>query len=254
MGDYATNQQRTAEYLEKFDRRKVLTRLVDSNSPLLIDVGANYGQTLQEFVDWWPNASVICFEPQEECHESLTALRDRLGPNNITVVPKAAGNKSALKADFYTHDVSSGLSGFNKVNMLSEDSIQISQLEDSTEQLEAYSGQFNHHRVVETERLDVFLRENNISQVDLLKIDTQGFEPEVLEGAGELLSNVKIVITELMFYDYYERSLSFSDIEKFLIPAGFRLFDINHIAKNPMNGRTDWVDVIYVNKQLQVQR
>ena len=69
-----------------------------------------------------------------------------------------------------------------------------------------------------------------------------------------MLSNVKIVITELMFYDYYERSLSFSDIEKFLIPAGFRLFDINHIAKNPMNGRTDWVDVIYVNKQLQVQR
>ena len=97
MGDYATNQQRTAEYLEKFDRRKVLTGLVDSDSPLLIDVGANYGQTLQEFVDWWPNASVICFEPQEECHESLTALRDRLGPDNITIVPKAAGNKSAQR-------------------------------------------------------------------------------------------------------------------------------------------------------------
>jgi hypothetical protein len=51
-----------------------------------------------------------------------------------------------------------------------------------------------------------------------------------------------------MFYDYYERSLSFSDLEKYLIPSGFALYDISHIAKNSMNGRTDWVDVIYVNK------
>ena len=83
--------------------------------------------------------------------------------------------------------------------------------------------------------------------MDLLKIDTQGYEPEVLEDLGKKLADVGVVLTELMFYDYYMRSLSFSDIERFLLPAGFRLFDISHIAKNPMNGRTDWVDVIYVN-------
>ena len=85
----------------------------------------------------------------------------------------------------------------------------------------------------------------------LLKIDTQGHEPEVLEGFGKRLEDVGCVITELMFYDYYERSLSFSDLEKFLIPAGFHLYDINHIVKNPMNGRTDWVDVIYVNNKFR---
>ena len=53
-----------------------------------------------------------------------------------------------------------------------------------------------------------------------------------------------------MFYDFYERSLSFSDIENFLAPAGFKLYDISHISKNPMNGRTDWVDVIYVNHKI----
>ena len=64
------------------------------------------------------------------------------------------------------------------------------------------------------------------------------------------MKNVGVVLTELMFYDYYDRSLSFSDIEKYLIPAGFSLYDINHIAKNPMNGRTDWIDVIYVNRNV----
>ena len=82
-----------------------------------------------------------------------------------------------------------------------------------------------------------------------MKIDTQGHEPEVLESIGEKLTNVHVVIAELMFFDYYERSLSFSDIEKTLLPAGFKLYDISHIVKNPMNGRTDWIDVIYLNKK-----
>ena len=53
-----------------------------------------------------------------------------------------------------------------------------------------------------------------------------------------------------MFYDLYERKLTFSDIEKYLLPAGFELFDISHISKNPSNGRTDWVDLIYVNQNI----
>ena len=53
-----------------------------------------------------------------------------------------------------------------------------------------------------------------------------------------------------MLYDYYEKSLSFSELETPLHKAGFKLYDISHIAKNPMNGRTDWVDVIYVNDNL----
>ena len=71
---------------------------------------------------------------------------------------------------------------------------------------------------------------------------------ETLWNLGEKLKNVYVVITELMFYDYYERSLSFSDIERILLPSGFKLYAISHIAKNPMNGRTDWIDVIYLNK------
>ena len=91
------------------------------------------------------------------------------------------------------------------------------------------------------------MTKSNINKIDIVKIDTQGYEPEVLEGFGRRLSDIDVVITELMFYDYYERSLSFTDIEKYLIPAGFQLYDISHISKNPMNGRTDWVDVIYRN-------
>ena len=99
-------------------------------------------------------------------------------------------------------------------------------------------------------RLDNYIEQSNIEKINLLKIDTQGFEPEVLDGLGSRLKDIDVVLTELMFYDYYKRSLTFTDIEKYLLPAGFQLYDISHIAKNPMNGRTDWVDVIYVNNKI----
>ena len=62
----------------------------------------------------------------------------------------------------------------------------------------------------------------------------------------DTLSRFKIVLAELNFYDLYEHQHSFSELEKYLLPHGFKLFDISHISKNPMNGRTDWVDVVYV--------
>ena len=73
-----------------------------------------------------------------------------------------------------------------------------------------------------------------------------------MSGLGSRLSDIDVVLTELMFYDFYDRSLTFSDIEEFLLPAGFRLYDISHISKNPMNGRTDWVDVIYLNERVRM--
>ena len=100
-------------------------------------------------------------------------------------------------------------------------------------------------------RLDEYI--NSIDpnlHIDFLKIDTQGYEPEVLEGLGKKLENVDVVLTELMFFDFYERSLSFSDIEKYLLKHNFKMYDISHISKNPMNGRTDWIDIIYANERV----
>ena len=133
--------------------------------------------------------------------------------------------------------------------MKSNDSIKLNKLkiQEDIDGLNDYVNLLNNERSIEVIRLDDYMTKGNINKIDIVKIDTQGYEPEVLEGFGRRLSDIDLIITELMFYDYYERSLSFTDIEKYLIPAGFQLYDISHISKNPMNGRTDWVDVIYRN-------
>lgn len=248
MNDYANNEERTLEYLKNFNREKVLKFLIKNSSPLIFDVGANNGSSIIEFKKIWENGIIHSFEPQEECWEKLNKLKLSYLQNTVFINKIAASKSSGEKLSFYTHDVSSGISGFNKVNMKSKDSIEINKFDGKQNLLSSYANKFNHKREVETIRLDDYCSKAGIKKIDLLKIDTQGFEPEVLEGLGDKLKNIGVVISELMFYDYYERRLSFSDIEKYLLPANFILYDINHISKNPMNGRTDWVDVIYVNK------
>jgi len=252
MADYPTNQERTAEYLKRFSREKTLKLLIKEARPVIFDVGANIGATLEEFKDWWPDSVVHCFEPQQECWKSLEERKGQYKVGEVVINRFAAGSTSADQAIFYTHDISSGISGFNKVNLQSQDSIHLQRLlESESPALSEYRQSVNHARTVRLSRLDEYMKASSVQRVNLLKIDTQGHEPEVLEGFGRQLADVDVVITELMFYDYYERSLSFSDIERFLLPAGFQLYDICHIAKNPMNGRTDWVDVIYVNKRMR---
>ena len=248
MSNYPNNQERTSEYLKNFDREKTLKYLIKENQPVIYDVGANVGATLDEFKGWWPSASIHCFEPQKECWDQLEISSSRYSPDKVIINKYAAGNIANDQATFYSHDISMGVSGFHKINLQSRDSVHLNRLlESEPKSLEGYKQSLNHERHVRVVRLDEYMKRSGVSRVNLLKIDTQGYEPEVLDGLGKRLSDVDVVITELMFYDYYERSLSFSDIEKFLLPAGFHLYDISHIAKNPMNGRTDWVDVIYVN-------
>jgi len=248
---YKTNQERTAEYLSKFDRQKVLRHIFgEIETPTIFDVGANNGSSIEEFINWWPNATIHAFEPQVECADSLFKIASNISSSTGKIyINSCAVGATTEDRPFYTHEISSGLAGFNKINLSSLDSIYLNtELKKDQVRIQEYERIINHGRLVKTVSLNDYCQDRNIQSIDLLKIDTQGHEPEVLSGLGARLSAVKVVVTELMFYDYYERSLSFSDLEKYLIPSGFTLYDISHIAKNPMNGRTDWVDIIYVNK------
>ena len=246
--NFGKNEESTSEYLKKFNWEKVLKLLVDSNSPTILDVGANNGSSLVEFKKWWPNSKVHCFEPQSECWDELDDLSNEF--TNVHINKFALGNKNDESKEFYSHDLNTGISGFNKINIESKDSIDLSKLSNDSKSLENHKKTINHKRNVQVKRLDEYIKnDKNINQIDLLKIDTQGYELEILEGLGTELNKVRILITELMFYDYYEKSLSFYELESILRPFNFSLYDINHVAKNPMNGRTDWIDVIYVQNR-----
>ena len=61
--------------------------------------------------------------------------------------------------------------------------------------------------IVKVTTLDSYCLEKNITQIDILKIDTQGYEDMVLKGCQDILSKkiISIVESELMFDNVYEK-------------------------------------------------
>ncbi len=86
--------------------------------------------------------------------------------------------------------------------------------------------------VQEAERdltIDAFCEENGVDRVDFIKIDTDGHDMEVLQGASETIdSGVLALFVECNFHGHANARYNlFTNVDLFLRPRGFSLFDID---------------------------
>jgi len=81
---------------------------------------------------------------------------------------------------------------------------------------------------------------------DLLKIDTQGWDLQVLRGASRTLRTTRVVLLEWQFDDIYGRPAPIAELDALMTAAGFRLWDIAHVYKDLKNLRTLWADLVNV--------
>jgi FkbM family methyltransferase len=143
-----------------------INSLIDYSNKIVIDVGAALGATVVPFSK---KASVVyAFEPQQDNYLFLLDQIKIRQIDNIKTYNFAVSNFNG-KADFYnreSHGIHS-LGVHNKGKTLSSSQVPVIKLDD-------------------------FWKENINEQIGLLKIDVEGFEPDVLEGASYLLENNKI--------------------------------------------------------------
>ena len=109
-------------------------------------------------------------------------------------------------------------------------------------------------RDVDIIRLDDYTSENNIKEIDILKIDTQGYESKVLNGCTNLLkkNSIKVIKLELIFSEIYENPLNIYDVEKHLIPNEYKLFAISN-AGNLYSNYIFQIDFIYVSNEIYLK-
>ncbi len=96
---------------------------------------------------------------------------------------------------------------------------------------------------VEVKRLDEFFEIHKIKKVDLIKIDTEGFEYRVLKSLGQNIKKINIIHFEHHFDDMIIKNYKFSDIHNYLLINGFQ-----KIFKIKMKFRKSF-EYIYVNKE-----
>lgn len=91
--------------------------------------------------------------------------------------------------------------------------------------------------------LESFLQQNpQIKNIDMLWMDIQGSELNALRGAGKRLSDIKLIHTEVEFFEMYKQQPLYKDIKKFLTENGFQFLCFSSFGKYA-------ADAIFVNKK-----
>jgi FkbM family methyltransferase len=99
---------------------------------------------------------------------------------------------------------------------------------------------------VEVRRLDDLVATLAIESEILLKIDVQGYEDRVLEGARALVPRVRAAIVEVSFQSLYQGQPLFADIHDRLHTAGLRYMGNLYQLSNPRDGAILQADALFV--------
>ena len=82
----------------------------------------------------------------------------------------------------------------------------------------------------------------------MIKIDTQGYEKNVIDGATESLNNIKIIQLEMSILPLYENEILFIEMINYLDKKGFQLFSLENGFSDLTTGQLLQVDGIFVQK------
>ena len=202
-------------------------------NPLIFDVGANNGDMACEFLQAFPGAKLVAFEPFAECYQALKArFANR---TNVRIENIALG----------------AVPGTGEMNLFTGSNMN-SLLPMESQPVEAFAGTFKAigenvgKASVKVDTFDGFVRQNSFQHLDLLKVDTQGFDYNVLKGASEALKAHRItaVLVEINFIPMYQGQASFQQIHELLDGFGYRLVDLYNHDRH--KGYTSWCDACYV--------
>lgn len=191
----------------------------------IVDIGANRGQYAQSLRELGYSGEIICFEPLSGAYSALKSWADIDG--NVVAINSAVG-------DF------DGEVDFNVAANSTSSSV--------LEMLPSHTEAAPHSKIERKERVSITRldsvfekycdEKNNI----LLKIDTQGFEMSVLNGALDSLNKIKAIQIEMSFVPLYQGQALFPEVYSWLDSKGFQMVDVHPMFINPDTGEVLQVD------------
>ena len=194
----------------------------------VIDVGANVGGYGAELRAFGYTGQIISLEPLASAFAELSR---RAGPDrNWECLNVAAGERDAdAIINVASESVSSSLLPIRAEHRLGAPAT-------------VYTAQ-EHIRLRRLDSLDLA-----ITSPAMLKVDTQGYEAHVIDGAPVILTTVAILECELSIAHVYEGQPSFRSMIDRASDLGFDLIDIDPFFRERATGRVMSMDAIFVRE------
>ena len=183
----------------------VFTKHITEKINVIFECGSRDAIDSLKMFDFYQPKKIFCFE----CNpDSVNVCRDNIGDNKyIILIDKAVSNTDG-EIYFYATDMDKS----------SDKNIGASS---ALLHLDNKDSFFQKKINVKSITLKTFMEENEITDIDLLCLDLQGYEKFALEGLGEKIKNIKYIISEVSFSSYYSGDTLFDDYKTFLKNLGF---------------------------------
>lgn len=204
----------------RFTMEEALQHLssLDYSPSIIIDVGAADGTPA--LLNVFSDARYLWIEPLKEFERRLEELSERY---NGQFIIAAAGKFQGVS----TIRISPDLYG----SSLAYDNSKTSVL-----------------REVNMIKLDDLIETYDLRSNILLKIDVQGYELDVLEGARKLLLTCEVVILETSLFSVSRHSPDFYDVIDYMKKQSFVVYDIFDGHNRPFDGALAQKDVLFVKE------
>jgi FkbM family methyltransferase len=213
-----------------FKTQKYLMRSADIT---VFDAGAHFGETVVIYNKLFKNPSIYSFEPFLSSFEVLK--RNVKTFPNVKVFNVALSNVKG-ELDFHVNKSSAT----NSILPTSKDSAKNwgENLLDTVETVK-----------INSITIDEFVEKHNIEVIHILKIDTQGTEYEIIEGASKTIeaNKIKIIYLEIIIISTYVGQRYPDEIFFLLRKNGFRLFN-QYNYTHSKSGELQQFDAIFVHK------
>lgn len=199
---------------------------------LILDVGANNGQFADQQFIFGYTGEIISFEPSKSAHEKLRKRAEKQDRWKIRA-PLAIGAQSG-KLEFYEYN-DSVFNSFLKVKP-------------NFGKNKRYLQTKNISQVQVTTLDDII---NNLENIDsknfMVKIDTQGYEKQVLDGFQKFVRSASIIKIEIPLKAMYENvHWTFYDTVEYMKELNFHPINLDIEGANA-NGVVRTIDMSFLN-------
>lgn len=178
----------------------------DYSFSVILDVGANVGQSSVLMAKVAPEAAIFALEPVLDAFRALSTRTNEL--------PAISAHRLALTNRIRRLEMTAvGESTMNRVSRTSSGSL-----------------------LVPSMTLDRFVRIQSIGNISFLKIDTEGHDLHVLQGGKKALGRTHFVEVETSMNFYNRFHVPFGKVQKFLWRRGFLLLGLSEMVHEWQNG------------------
>ena len=223
-----------------FTQKKIIKEiksvLSTQRSISIIDVGSHKGEYILSILKNFNIDKIYGFEPNDEIFTKLIKnfSSDKIRLYNYGVSDEKGEvflNKNIESSSSSINDLNTNSKYYKKKFFL----LNFLKLKEVTTKSK-----------IQVIRLDEFMNKNNIKKLDLLKIDTEGFEYNAIKSIGSRIYDIKLIHIEHHFDDMIIKNYTLSDIHAYLKNKGFVKF-----FKIKMKFRKSF-EYLYINKNLNI--